>query len=118
MSDSVVYVDRFELHPGKTAEFARYAQDMTQLVQENEPGAVSFSYYIDEGGTKGTALFIFRDADALDHHLELASAKFQEGIELLKAMDIELLGRPSEGAVELARSFNATVKAKLAGFSR
>jgi hypothetical protein len=36
----------------------------------------------------------------------------------LSATDIELLGRSSDQAIELARSFNASLKTKLAGFSR
>lgn len=116
--EGVVYVDRFELRAGKADEFERYVKEMTELVQEKEPGAIFFNYYSDESRTKGTALYVFSDAEALDRHLEVAGAKFQEGTALLKAMDIELLGRPSERAVDLAKSFNATVKAKIAGFSR
>lgn len=118
MSDPVAYVDRFELVAGKSKEFERYSEEMAQLVEAKEPGAIFFNYYIDDSGTKGTALFVFSDAAALDDHLEVAGPKFQEGAELLKAMDIEILGRPSERAADLARSFNATMKAKIAGFRR
>jgi len=79
---------------------------------------LSFNYYVDEDGAGGTAVFVFSDAEALDVHLDLAGSRFQEGYELLSATDIQLLGRPSGRAVEFARSFNASVKTKLAGFSR
>lgn len=118
MPEPVIYVDRFQLHEGKQADFERYATAMVELVEEKVPGVVSFNYYLDEGGTRGTAVFVFSDAEALDHHLDVASSRFQEGYALLKAADIELLGRPSEAAIELAKSFNASVKTKVAGFSR
>jgi quinol monooxygenase YgiN len=118
MSDHVVYVDRFQLREGKLEDFKRYATEMAELAETNEPGVVSFNYYVDEDGARGMAVFVFSDAQALDVHLDLAGSRFQEGYELLSATDIELLGRPSDQAIELARSFNASLKTKLAGFSR
>jgi quinol monooxygenase YgiN len=118
MPDHVIYVDRFQVREGKLDDFRRYVTEMTEFVEKNEPGVLSFNYYLDEDGAGGTAVFVFSDARALDLHLELASSRFQEGYELLSATDIQLLGRPSDRAVELARAFNATLKTKLAGFSR
>lgn len=118
MGEEVVYVDRFELREGRLDDFKRYAKEMAELAERNEPGVVSFNYYLDEGGTKGTAVFVFTDAEALDVHLDLVSARFQQGYELLAAAEIDLLGRPSDRAVAMARSFGASVKAQVAGFSR
>ncbi len=87
-------------------------------MQEREPGVISFNYYTDEHGAAGTALFVFSSADALDRHLDLVSSRFQEGYELLSATEIELLGQPSDRAVAMATSFNASLRTKLAGFSR
>ncbi len=118
MSDHVVYVDRFQIREGKLEDFRRYARELTEFVEKNEPGALSFNFYIDEDGVAGTAVFVFSDAEALDLHLDLASSMFQEGYELLSGANIELLGPASDRAIELARSFGADRKAKLAGFSR
>lgn len=118
MSDRVIYLDRFELHEGKANDFTRFATDMAAWVEQNEPGAVSFDYYVDDAGKTGTAVFIFSDADALDRHIELASSRFPEAYALVRATEIELLGRPSDQAVRMAASFAGTVKSKLAGFSR
>ena len=46
------------------------------------------------------------------------SSQFQEGYELLRASDIELLGQPSERAAAMATSFGGRVKTSIAGFSR
>ena len=118
MADHVIYIDRFQLREGRAEEFRRYAADMTDLVKKNEPGALSFNFFMDETGLSGTAVFVFSDPESLDAHLELASSRFQEGYELLSATEIELLRRPSDRAAEMARSFNAGLKTKLAGFSR
>lgn len=66
----------------------------------------------------GTAVFVFGNADALDRHLDLVSGRFQEGYELLGASEIELLGRPSRRASDMATSFGGRVKASIAEFSR
>lgn len=118
MSEQVVYVDRFQLREGRLDDFKRYATEVATFVEENEPRAISFNYYVDEGDNSGTAVFVFSDAEALDLHLDLVSSRFQEGYELLSAADIELLGQPSDRAIQVAKSFNAQVKTKLAGFSR
>jgi hypothetical protein len=79
LSEQVVYLDRFQLQAGKSEDFKSYATGVASFVEQNEPGAISFNYYLDESGAKGTALFVFADADALDIHLDLLSARFQEG---------------------------------------
>lgn len=116
--DHVVYVDRFQVREGALEDFTRYATNLAEFVERNEPGVLSFNFFISDDGANGTAAFVFSDADALDKHMELASSRFQEGYELLSDTEIELLGRPSEQVVQMAASFNATVKRKLAGFSR
>jgi quinol monooxygenase YgiN len=118
VSEQVIYVDRFQLQEGKAEEFKQFAKEMTGFVEQNEPGTISFNYYVDEEGASGTAVFVFSDAEALDRHLDLAASRFQEGYGLLSAADIELLGWPSERAIDLVKSFNGKVKPKVAGFNR
>jgi quinol monooxygenase YgiN len=118
MSEQVAYVDSFQLREGKFEDFRRYATELAAFVQESEPGVTRFNYYIDDDGVRGTALFVFSNAEALDRHLELASSRFQEGYELLCATGIELLGQPSDRAMAKAASLDAILKTKVAGFSR
>jgi quinol monooxygenase YgiN len=118
MVEEVVYVDRFQIREGKTEDFKRYAKQLTEFVESNEPGVASFNFYLDHDGVNGTAIFVFSDAEALDRHLDLASSKFQEGYELLSHAEIDLLGQPSRQAIEMGEAFNASVKSPLAGFSR
>ena len=118
MSDQVIFVDRFQVQEGKLENFRRYARELAEFVEQNEPGTTSFNYYLDKDGAKGTAIFVFSNAEALDLHLGLASSRFQGGYELVSATEIELLGSPSEAATAMAASFNASLKTALAGFSR
>lgn len=118
MADEVVYIDRFEVRDVKVEEFKRYAEEMAAFVEEEEPGVTSFHYFFDEAGARGTAVFVFSDADALDRHLDMASSRFQQAYELVSETNIELLGPASERATEMAKSFGASLKQRLAGFSR
>ena len=118
MADHVVYVDRFEISEGKSEEFQRYAEELSALVEEKEPGVISFNYFADDDGRKGTAVFVFADAAAMDRYLDLASPKFREVVDLLSSTDLELLGDPSDRAAQLTKAFNGSLKRKLAGFSR
>jgi quinol monooxygenase YgiN len=118
MSGEVIYVDRFEVAEGRVEDFKRYAAELATFVEENEPAVRSYHYYMDGDNGAGTAVFIFGNPEALDRHLDLVSTRFQEGYQLLRASDIELLGRPSERAAAMAASFGGRVRASIAGFDR
>jgi quinol monooxygenase YgiN len=119
MTGPVIYLDRFTVRKGELESFRRYAEGMTELVKAREPGAVMYHYFVDESSGSGTAVFVFADAAALDLHLDVMSAHFQEAAELLSSTDIELLGRASERAQQMATAYGGTVKASvLAGFAR
>ncbi len=118
MSDHVIYVDRFRLREREAGGLQAIRNGDGRVRREERAGGGLLHYYVDEDGAEGTAVFVFSDAEALDVHLDVASSRFQEGYELLSATEIELLGRPSDRAIELATSFNASLKTKLAGFSR
>ena len=117
MSDEVVYVDRFEIKEGKTEEFRRYADDLIALVAE-ESGVTSYNYFVDDDGTRGTAVLVFANGTALDRYLDLVSPMFRQGVELLSSTDIELLGNVSDRAAELAKAFGGSVKRTLTGLNR
>lgn len=118
MSGHVVYVDRFEISEGKSEEFRRYAEGLASLVEEKERGVISFNYFADDEARRGTAVFVFADAAAMDRYLDLASPKFREGVDLLSSNDLELLGDPSDRAAQLTKAFNGRLMRRLAGFSR
>jgi quinol monooxygenase YgiN len=118
MTNQVVFLDRFEVAEGKSKEFQRYAQELVDLVQEQEPGATSYGWYLDQDGRRGTAVFVFVDAASFDRYLDLASPRFRHGVDLTSSTDIELLGRASDRATEMAKAFNATLKSELVGLHR
>jgi quinol monooxygenase YgiN len=117
MSGEVVYVDRFEIREGKTEDFRRYADELIALAAD-ESGVSSLNYFTDEDGTRGTAVIVFADGAALDRYLDLVSPKFGEGVELVTATQIELLGDVSDRAAEMAKSFGGSVKRTLTGLNR
>lgn len=119
MTQPVVYLDRFTIREGKLDDLRRYCEEMSDLVEHKEPDTLLFSYFVDEAGREGTAVFVFADAAALDHHLQVTSHKFQDGVALIETADIELLGPASEQAQAMSRDYGAAIKAGiLAGFAR
>ncbi|MDP8931979.1 MAG: hypothetical protein M3O70_26275 [Actinomycetota bacterium] len=118
MSDSVIYVDRFEIQDGKLAELRQYDTDLAALAKDQAPGVLSFHYYADDAGQRGTALIVFADAEALDHYLEIAGPRFQRGVELVRSTEIELLGRPSRQAAQVTTVYGGRVMPEIVGFDR
>jgi hypothetical protein len=118
MTEPIVYVDRFTVSDGKLEDLTHYADEMVQAVSRDHPGVSLFGYYVDEAGRRGTAVFVFADAETLDGYLDAMAPKFADGAALVSAASIEFLGRPSDRAAQLTRSFNGVIKSRLAGFSR
>lgn len=119
MPDQIVYLDVYKLKEGMAEAFERYAADMADLARANNPGVVSFNYYLGDDQKSGAFVAVFSDADALDRHLELAGQRFEEGAALLESADRWLLGgAASSQAVEMLHAFGGTVAAPVAGFSR
>ncbi len=118
MSDRVIYVDRFQISDGKLEELRRYAADIAALAKEQAQGVLSFHYYVDKAGERGTALIVFADAQALDRYLEVASALFQRGVELVRSTDIELLGDPTRQAADVTTAYGGRILPEMVGFDR
>ncbi len=118
MTDRVIYVDRFEIQDGKLDDLREYATDIAELAKEQAPGVLSFHYYIDDTGERGTALIVFADADALDRYLDVAAPHFQRGVALVRSPEIELLGAPSRQATEATTAYGGRVMEELVGFDR
>ena len=117
MSNEVVYVDRFEIKDGKVEEFRQYADELISLVR-TESGVISLNYFADEDGARGTAVFVFADGAALDRFLDLVSPRFRDGVNLVSATEIELLGAFSDRAAQMAKAFGGSVKRTLTGLNR
>lgn len=118
MTDTIIYVDRFEIQDGKIDDLRRYAADIAALAEEEAPGVLSFHYYVDEAGERGTALVVFADAEGLDRYLEVASSGFERGVQLVRSADIELLGKPSARAAEVTTAYGGRVMPEIVGFDR
>jgi quinol monooxygenase YgiN len=118
MSDRVIYVDRFEINDGKSDDLRDYAEEIAAIAEEQAPGVLSFHYYVDGDGGRGTAVIIFADAPALDTYLEVASSHFQRGARLLRSTDVELLGQPSGDAAQVATAYGGRVMPQIVSFDR
>lgn len=119
MSDQIIYLSRWKILDGKLESFEKYAKEIADIVEKEEPGAISFSYFVDEDRKRGTAVFLFSSAEALDIHLDLLAPRFEEGYQYISGTDVEILGRPSKKAAEMAASFGAKFKnQQVAGFTR
>lgn len=118
MPDHIVYLDLFTLREGSKEAYEKYATDMVEFIEANEPDIVSCSYYLGEDDRRGAMVLVASDAQAMDRHLELAAPRFQEGADLLETADRLLGGPASDQVVEMTRAYGGTIADKLAGFSR
>ncbi|MEO0559438.1 MAG: antibiotic biosynthesis monooxygenase [Bacteroidota bacterium] len=73
-SEHVTVVYKWTAKPGKLEELAAIYADVTQAMNENEPGAEAVHCYISQ---EDGALYVrdeFEDAEALGYHLQVTAA--------------------------------------------
>ncbi|MDH3299268.1 MAG: antibiotic biosynthesis monooxygenase [Acidimicrobiia bacterium] len=73
-TDPVNVVYRWTAHPGKLDELAAIYRDVTDAMQQNEPGAEAVQVYVSEADNALYVLDQFADANAVGFHLQTTAA--------------------------------------------
>ena len=110
MAEPIIYIDRSEIREGKLHELKKSLEELVEFVHTREPRLLSYSFYIDDTGTRMTLVAIYPDSASLEFHMEVAGPAFGKLAHLVNLLAIEIYGRPSEKALEQLRG-----KARLLG---
>jgi quinol monooxygenase YgiN len=69
--DSKIYsYAKFSIHPGKGEEFMKLAQECSEIVNQREPRALFYEWFINAGGTECVAIDCYADIDAMLEHIK------------------------------------------------
>jgi len=104
MSEPLVFVGTYSIKEGKLEETKKNLQEVTDLVEANEPRLISFNFYLDEEGGKATCVQVHPDAASMQFHMSVIAEHLQNTFEYLdKTESLELYGSaPDELVAGLA----------------
>jgi quinol monooxygenase YgiN len=113
VAETVVFISRNRIKPGKLAELERTLAHGSDHIHATKPETTAFLIYLDEEAQEVCFVHLFRDAAGMDRHLEGAAERAQRAYELMEPHTLEVFGEPSEAAVAMMRQSAAASGAEL-----
>jgi quinol monooxygenase YgiN len=81
----------FDIKPGATEAFKQAAQALFERTQE-EPGTLTYDYYLSADGSRNVNIEVFRDADAFVYHNRNAASLVPALFDCLDQVSIVVMG--------------------------
>jgi quinol monooxygenase YgiN len=104
MSGPFIWVGTYKVKPGKVAEAKQRIQELTDLVEANEPRLIAFNFYLDEENERVSCVQVHPDSASMAFHLEVIADHLSTAGEWLeKAEATEAYGTPPDGLIENER---------------
>jgi quinol monooxygenase YgiN len=112
----------FTIEEGKIEEYKKLVQDMSRMVEANEPDTINYQFYLNGDGTKCIVHETYANSDAvLAHNSGVASQTILPKIfRVARISRFDVHGNPSEELQKVLASsgFNPQIYNLFAGFSR
>ena len=126
MSETIVYIDRSHIRPGKLEDVRRAIPQLVAFVEANEPQLISYGIYIDEAGSTMSVVAVHPDPASMELHLEIGGPEFRKFAELIDLRSIDVYGRPGDTVLKqlqqkvdmLGEDGRVLVHDVVAGFAR
>ncbi len=104
MPDPIVIIDSSEIREGKLEELKAAMKGLAEFVETNEPRPLAYHVYLGADGAHVTVLQIHPDSASAEFHMQVAASAFPGFSELLRLLDIDVYGKPSEALLERLRA--------------
>jgi quinol monooxygenase YgiN len=110
----------FTIEEGKIEEFKKLVQEMSKVVEANEPDTINYHFYLNRAETKCIVHETYANSEAvLAHNAGVASQTILPKIfSVSKISRFEVYGKPSEELQKVLTSFGSQTYNLFAGFSR
>lgn len=110
----------FIVNEGKKEEYKKLIQEMSRMVEANEPDTINYEFYMNKDETKSLVHETYANSEAaLAHNNSVASHTILPkifGVARINRFDV--YGNPSEELQKLLARFGAQTYKLFAGFSR
>jgi quinol monooxygenase YgiN len=110
----------FNIEKGKIQEFKKLIQDMSRMVENNEPDTINYQFYLNRSETKCMVHETYTNSEsALIHITGVASKMILPKIfNIAKIKRLDVYGNPSEELQKVLTSFDSQTFNLFTGFSR
>ena len=101
MTEPIVFVSHFRIKSEKLEAFKEHASEISGLLESDKPRTSAFLSYIDDEGRDVTIVHVFRDADAMDAHVQGADESARAAYEFMDPAGWEIYGKPNTNVLEM-----------------
>ncbi len=110
----------FAIQEGKMEEYKKLVQEMSMLVEANEPDTMRYQFYFDSSEIKCVVYETYANSDAVfAHNNGIASQTILPKIfNISRISKFEVYGNPSEELQKVLTSFNPKTYSLFTGFRR
>jgi hypothetical protein len=102
--ESVVYVDRSEIRPGKEDELAAAAGHLAEHVAAHKGRVLSYGIYFSADRSTMTVVHVHPDSDSLEQLMAVIAPVLAPFGDLLQLQSIDVFGSPSGAVVTQLRA--------------
>jgi hypothetical protein len=101
MSAPFIWVGTYAIKAGKVEEAKKRIQELTDLVEANEPRLIAFNFYLDEDKQLVSCVQVHPDAASMEFHMDVIADHLSTAGEWLEKTEAtEVYGTPPDGLVE------------------
>ncbi len=102
--NTIQYVARFKIRPGRVEEFKRVAQQCVQIAKDKEPGTLDYRWFMDDRGRECVIQQAFTNPQGILDHLngEIVTSHLPRLLEASKLRSLEVYGEPRTPEVRRA----------------
>lgn len=121
MGNQIRAVAHFEINPGERIEFERLAKEAAAYADGNEPGTLTYDWYVANDDKTARIYELYESSEALLAHLggKVGTEILPPIIQVAPMTAVDIFGRASERLVAVAQNFPATLFGeRLTGLSR
>ena len=110
----------FTIEQGKIEEFKKLVQDMSRVVEANEPDTINYQFYLNRVETKCIVHETYTNSEAVFAHMNGVASQtiLPKVFSVSRISRFDVYGNPSEKLQKVLSSFGAQTYNLFAGFSR
>jgi quinol monooxygenase YgiN len=82
VSAPYIFITTQSTTEGSLQDYLEHNLAFAEFLKASEPSLVDFQVYIDQQRTEVTLVFVFRDAEAAEIHMQVAREKLGRGLEI------------------------------------
>jgi hypothetical protein len=101
MTETIVYIDRSDIRPGKVEELELGVSRLVEFIRAREPQLLFYGFSIDRAASSMTVVAVHPDSASIELHLRIGGPEFRKLADCIDLRSIELYGRPSETVLQL-----------------